>query len=948
MSDCAVPCECEQCCDTCQSIQCVRTIVSNVTAVDPAVVGLDAPGPVSAVTVLGGEFADSHNISCAWRLDVVSSSMAPLFTAGLFLSIGAVRCPLPPAAALRAALPANGTTVNIPVSVSLSGPGNASSFTPLSSASSVRFFACNPPCAAGAGVCQAEDATCACSDGFGGPTCAVRCPVNPTTNAICSGGDQGVCDAATGSCVCLPGYEGFDCAQSGSLCPPGRFGPMCAETCPGTSGCNGTACASVCSNHGQCAENGQCVCDGASGFFGVACDQMCPSGTVGPDGASSSVSSLVPCSGHGRCSADGFCQCNSGWGTSNCAVACPVSVPSGGSSPVVCGGTGSCNSATGSCDCLDGYWGAACDSTCPGSSQCGGSTGCAVVCSGHGICASSSGQCACQSGFWGSSCANACPATSSGPCAGHGRCSPSTGQCLCDVGFGGVVCENACPLGANGLVCSGAGVCLASNATCACNPTYSGAACEVRACVQNCYGHGTCLNGVCQCEDAWEGDYCSRAKIPAGSGVVHWVTAHVDATEESGTLALNVTRDGSVSGPVTVHFICVSLTAQEGVDFLCQDGALTWADGEAGPQTVFVQILEDDLAEGVEVFELMLTDLSAGASFGEPVNLTVSITPSDVDELAKDSVQVVLRVLVPEASIRQGSEGGALFSRSLVADLADETVLHTVSSRLLVESIAPALGGQRSLITLDILPPPPTLERERVAVSSASAPNHLLPVLLEDQDENQDQRERQQRLSSSSFPPAPDRTRVTALNLADALVSLVANQQGPLFAAERSVSRSVDSSFEPIVRVNSGSVPTNDRGDAGRGLAPWAIALLVVLPLALLAGCAVAAWRNRRRLSEWVLWRAAQMRFTGLADEHQRQLEFELEGLEAAKDAGSPSAAISATAAVAAATAATSVGSASRYEGGRTGVEFDRSPVRESALDEEDEETEDLRGGGRR
>lgn len=75
----------------------------------------------------------------------------------------------------------------------------------------------------------------------------------------------------------------------------------------------------------------------------------------------------------------------------------------------------------------------------------------------------------------------------------------------------------------------------------------------------------------------------------------------------------------------------------------------------------------------------------------------------------------------------------------------------------------------------------------------------------------------------------------------------------------------IDITHEPLIR----EVSTHDRPSSGKDspyIPTYALVLAIVIPIAFCAVVGVYAFINRRRVSEWLLWRLAQMRFTPLRD----------------------------------------------------------------------------------
>ena len=118
-------------------------------------------------------------------------------------------------------------------------------------------------------------------------------------------------------------------------------------------------------------------------------------------------------------------------------------------------------------------------------------------------------RCECSSGWSGSACdaPAACPAG----CSGNGRCNAANGTCVCDPGFEGDACQRRteCPAG-----CEQHGECRDDN-FCECHPDWAGDACEIKlTCDGDCSGHGRCADGVCICDDLYEGADCATTYDP--------------------------------------------------------------------------------------------------------------------------------------------------------------------------------------------------------------------------------------------------------------------------------------------------------------------------------------------------------------------------------------------------------------------------------------------------
>ncbi|XP_046872433.1 teneurin-1-like isoform X2 [Hypomesus transpacificus] len=125
--------------------------------------------------------------------------------------------------------------------------------------------------------------------------------------------------------------------------------------------------------------------------------------------------------------------------------------------------------------------------------------GCSTSCNGNGECVA--GHCHCFAGFLGPDCAkDSCPVL----CSGNGVY--EKGRCACLEGWKGAECnveEGQCI----DPTCSNHGSCI--QGICICNQAYKGVNCEQVDCVDpQCAGNGVCVRGECVCSAGWVGVSC--------------------------------------------------------------------------------------------------------------------------------------------------------------------------------------------------------------------------------------------------------------------------------------------------------------------------------------------------------------------------------------------------------------------------------------------------------
>jgi len=138
---------------------------------------------------------------------------------------------------------------------------------------------------------------------------------------------------------------------------------------------------------------------------------------------------------------------------------------------------------------------------------------CPEDCNHHGTCVK--GLCQCDTDYTGAACSTAilhCPNN----CSNAGTC--LNGVCTCSSGHSGADCSST-------ELCTSKcvhGHCAGENNTwpCACDSTvWTGRYCSdaVNYCPNSCSRHGLCENGICQCDNNYEGADCSVEKYPLQS-----------------------------------------------------------------------------------------------------------------------------------------------------------------------------------------------------------------------------------------------------------------------------------------------------------------------------------------------------------------------------------------------------------------------------------------------
>jgi Calx-beta domain len=112
------------------------------------------------------------------------------------------------------------------------------------------------------------------------------------------------------------------------------------------------------------------------------------------------------------------------------------------------------------------------------------------------------------------------------------------------------------------------------------------------------------------------------------SGALAFSSSLYSVNEATSFATITVTRSGGTSGTVGVNYSMSSGSATSGVDFSPVSGTLTFGDGVAS-QSFNVPIVNDNLVEGNETANLLLSGASGGATLASPSTAVLTIVDDD-------------------------------------------------------------------------------------------------------------------------------------------------------------------------------------------------------------------------------------------------------------------------------------------------------------------------------
>src|SRR5262249_7243903 len=100
-------------------------------------------------------------------------------------------------------------------------------------------------------------------------------------------------------------------------------------------------------------------------------------------------------------------------------------------------------------------------------------------------------------------------------------------------------------------------------------------------------------------------------------GTLEFSNSSFSVNENQGTATVTVTRTGGGTGSVSVDYATSDGPAMAGNDYVATSGTLTFAAGETS-KTFTIPIIDDNLVENDETFNVSLSNPTGGAALGSP------------------------------------------------------------------------------------------------------------------------------------------------------------------------------------------------------------------------------------------------------------------------------------------------------------------------------------------
>ena len=182
----------------------------------------------------------------------------------------------------------------------------------------------------------------------------------------------------------------------------------------------------------------------------------------------------------------------------------------------------------------------------------------------------------------------------------------------------------------------------------------------------------------------------------SASGEFHFALAQTNVSEGIGTLSLRVDRSGDTNSEVSVDYYTLNGTARGGGDFAYTTGTLIFTNGQLSAWAN-VPIIDDPAVEGLETFQVGLSNAPAGWSTLYPCPVTVGILDNEhlrpaIAELSPS--QWVAAGDFVELTVRANGAGPLTYQWLLNG----APVPGATNATLRLHALTPGIGGGYSVV----------------------------------------------------------------------------------------------------------------------------------------------------------------------------------------------------------------------------------------------------------
>ncbi|MCG8037556.1 MAG: S8 family serine peptidase [Candidatus Thiodiazotropha taylori] len=191
-----------------------------------------------------------------------------------------------------------------------------------------------------------------------------------------------------------------------------------------------------------------------------------------------------------------------------------------------------------------------------------------------------------------------------------------------------------------------------------------------------------------------------------GAGTVAFSAISVAVNESRGEALVSLVRTGGTAGTIEVGYRTVADTALAEVDFVETESTVRFLPGETEKQ-ISIELIDDELFEESERFQLMITELDGDAEIGSPASTTISILNDDPDTnfatISLESVSYEVRENAGQLRVTVFREGNLDIAATVEYSTLGGSATADEDYQSISGTLTFAEGFSRRTLTIDII-----------------------------------------------------------------------------------------------------------------------------------------------------------------------------------------------------------------------------------------------------
>ncbi|MEJ2618963.1 MAG: Calx-beta domain-containing protein [Candidatus Thiodiazotropha sp.] len=191
-----------------------------------------------------------------------------------------------------------------------------------------------------------------------------------------------------------------------------------------------------------------------------------------------------------------------------------------------------------------------------------------------------------------------------------------------------------------------------------------------------------------------------------GAGTVAFNSLSVAVNESRGEALVSLLRTGGTAGMIEVGYRTIADTATAESDFIETESTVRFLPGETEKQ-IAIELIDDDLFEESERFQLIITELEGEAEIGTPASTTISILNDDADTnfaaISLESVSFEIRENDNPLNVNVIRQGNLDIAATVEYKTLNGSAREGEDFRPIAGTLTFARGVSRQSLTVDII-----------------------------------------------------------------------------------------------------------------------------------------------------------------------------------------------------------------------------------------------------